>query len=92
MQNFPNPFNPETWIPFKLAKNAEVVIKIYNLKGRLVRTLDLGRLEAGIYGSKGKAACWDGRNEQGEQVASGIYIYQMVAGKKTFTRRAVILK
>jgi len=92
LQNYPNPFNPETWIPFALAENAFVVIRIYDLKGRLVRKLCLGRLEAGSYVSKRKAAYWDGRNHQGEQVASGVYIYQMVADQKTFTRRMVILK
>jgi flagellar hook assembly protein FlgD len=92
LPNYPNPFNPETWIPFALAENAEVVIRMYDLKGRLVRELDLGRLEAGSYVSKGKAGYWDGRNEQGEMVASGVYIYQMVADKKTFTRRMGVLK
>ncbi len=92
LQNYPNPFNPETWIPFALAENAEVVITIYDLKGRLVKKLDLGRLGAGSYVSKSKAAGWDGRNEQGERVASGVYIYQMIAGRKMFTRRMVILK
>ena len=92
LQNYPNPFNPETWIPFALAENAEVMIRIYDLKGRLVRKLCLGRLSAGRYMSKRKAAYWDGRNHQGEQVASGVYIYQMVADMKTFTKRMVILK
>jgi flagellar hook assembly protein FlgD len=91
-QNYPNPFNPETWIPFALAENAKVGIQIYDLTGRLVRNLHLGGLEAGSYMNKGKAVYWDGRNEQGEKVASGVYIYQMVADKKTFTRRMVILK
>jgi len=91
-QNFPNPFNPETWIPFRLAENLEVKIRIYDIQGRLVRELALGGLEAGVYEQRDKAVHWDGRNEQGEQVASGVYIYQMVADKKTFTRRMVILK
>ena len=92
LPNYPNPFNPETWIPFALAGDTNVTIRIYDLKGRLVRKLVLGKLEAGSYVSQGKAGYWDGRNHQGEQVASGVYIYQMVAEKKTFTRRMVILK
>jgi hypothetical protein len=92
LQNYPNPFNPETWIPFRLAENLEVKIRIYDIQGRLVRELALGGLEAGVYEQRDKAAHWDGRNEQGEQVANGVYIYQMVADQKTFTRRMAILK
>jgi len=75
-----------------LSENSEVVIKIYNLKGKLVRQLDLGGLEAGRYDSRGKAAFWNGRNAQGERAASGIYIYQMITSKERVTRRMVILK
>ena len=92
LQNYPNPFNPETWIPFQLSKDSSVVIRIYDLRGRLVRKLDLGLKKAGYYVDKSRAAYWDGRNEQGERVASGVYIYQMTAGKERFTKRLVILK
>ena len=85
-QNYPNPFNPETWIPYKLAVGAEVQIKIYNLTGQLIRTLDLGEKEPGEYISKDKAAYWDGRNNSGEEIASGIYFYQLRAGDKVFTK------
>jgi len=91
LQNYPNPFNPETWIPFRLAENLDVKIRIYDLKGRLVRELALGRLEAGSYVSKGKSGYWDGRNEQGEQVASGVYFIELRAGSQSFVRRMVMM-
>ena len=92
LPNYPNPFNPDTWIPFKLAKSADVIIRIYDLHGRLIRELNLGYLEAGYYIDRGAAAYWDGRNELGEKVSSGVYIYQMIAGEKSFLRKMVILK
>ena len=85
-QNYPNPFNPETWIPFSLKDKARVTIKIYNLTGQLIRTLDLGEREAGEYTTKDKAAYWDGHNNEGEEIASGIYFYQLRAGDKVFTK------
>jgi flagellar hook assembly protein FlgD len=91
-QNYPNPFNPETWIPFKLAENADVVIHIYDVSGRLVRELELGFKEAGSYMSRTKAVYWNGRNEMNERLASGVYVYRMTAGGKTFVRKMVILK
>ena len=75
LPNYPNPFNPETWIPYQLAKPAEVTLYIYGVKGELVRTLALGHQPAGMYHSKNRAAYWDGRNAQGEKVASGVYFY-----------------
>ena len=90
--NFPNPFNPETWIPFKLAESADSVITIYDVYGHLVRTIDLGHLPAGLYSAKAKAAYWDGANAAGERVASGVYFYHIQAGKFSATRRMVILK
>jgi len=78
-QNYPNPFNPETWIPYQLAEAADVTISIYNLRGELIRAIKLGRKEAGPYLSKERSAHWDGRNETGERVASGIYFYTMRA-------------
>ena len=92
LPNYPNPFNPETWIPYRLAQEAEVAIAIYDTKGTLVRRLALGNQEAGYYAGRGKAAYWDGRNEDGEAVASGIYIYQFRAGDYAAARRMVIVK
>ena len=77
LQNFPNPFNPDTWIPFELAQDANVTISIYNTKGQLIRTLNLGEQKAGIYISRDKAAYWDGRGNAGEKVASGVYFYTL---------------
>ena len=92
LPNYPNPFNPETWIPYRLAREAEVVITIYDTKGALVRRLALGSQSAGYYAERGKAAYWDGRNEDGEAVASGIYIYQFRAGDYAASRRMAIIK
>jgi len=91
-QNNPNPFNPETWIPYQLAEDTDVKIKIYNVTGKLVRRLDLGRKETGLYLSKSKAAYWDGRDYLGQKVASGVYFYTLQAGKFRATRKMVILK
>ena len=91
-QNYPNPFNPETWIPYQLQKSAEVAIHIYDAKGGLVRTLDLGQRAPGFYRSRANAAYWEGRNDAGEKVASGIYFYQLRAGNFSDTRRMLILK
>ena len=90
--NFPNPFNPETWIPFSIAKDADVKISIYDLQGQLVRSLDLGHRGSGRYFTKEKAAHWDGRNDQGERVASGPYFYYLSAGDFKATRKLVIKK
>ena len=92
MQNFPNPFNPETWIPFKLAKDADVSVRIFDSTGRLVRTLDLGRKSAGSYVTKDLAAYWDGKTETGEQVSSGVYFYTVKAGDFSTTKKMIILK
>ncbi len=92
LPNYPNPFNPETWIPYRLAREAEVAITIYDTKGTLVRRLSLGNQTSGYYAERGKAAYWDGRNEDGEAVASGIYIYQFRAGDYAASRRMVIVK
>ena len=92
LQNYPNPFNPETWFPYDLAAHAEIVVKIYDVHGRLVRRLDVGLQQPGSYRSREKAAYWDGKNEAGEQVASGIYFYTFTAGDYQRTRRMVILK
>jgi len=89
LQNYPNPFNPETWIPYQLAEEASVRINIYDLSGRLVRTLEIGQSPAGYYLSKEKAAYWDGRNQFGEQVASGIYFYHIKAGAFESVRKLI---
>ena len=91
-QNFRNPFNPDTWIPYTLAKDVDVVIRIYSLSGQLVRTLDIGHQPAGRYVTKSKAAYWDGNLSYGEKVASGIYFYTLQAGEFLATRKMVILK
>ena len=92
LANYPNPFNPETWIPYQLAKPAEVTLTIYSVNGEVVRILALGHQPAGMYHSKSRAAYWDGRNEVGELVASGTYFYTLTAGDFSATRRMLILK
>ena len=92
LPNYPNPFNPETWIPYRLAHATDVTFTIYDTAGVLVRRLDLGHQPAGHYTDRAKAAYWDGRNDSGESVASGVYFYQIGAGDYTASRRLVILK
>jgi len=92
LQNYPNPFNPECWIPYELAEPGHVVIRIYNISGELIRTLDLGVKGAGTYTTRSRAAYWDGKNEAGEEVASGVYFYQLQVGDKVMTKRAVVCK
>ena len=92
LSNYPNPFNPETWIPYRLAKDAFVTLTIYDQAGHVVRTLDVGLQVAAVYESRSKAVYWDGRNEFGEGVASGVYFYHLSAGDYSATRKMVILK
>ena len=92
LPNYPNPFNPETWIPYHLAHPADVTLTIYDTKGALVRQLDLGHQPAGYYTDKTQAVYWDGRNNLGEIVGSGVYFYQLQAGDFSSTRKLVILK
>ena len=92
LANYPNPFNPETWIPYQLAEPAEVRLHIYAASGVLIRELDLGQQPVGMYQSRGRAAYWDGKNEVGESVASGIYFYTLTAGDFAATRKMLILK
>ena len=92
LANYPNPFNPETWIPYQLAKSAEVTLHIYTVNGELVRTLALGHQPAGMYQTRSRAAYWDGRNTLGEPVASGVYFYTLTAGDYTATRKMLIRK
>ena len=92
LTNYPNPFNPETWIPYQLSEPTVVTVRIYSVKGDLVRTLVLGYQPAGMYHRKSRAAYWDGRNAQGEKVASGLYFYTLSAGDFTATRKMLIRK
>jgi len=92
LPNYPNPFNPETWMPFVLVEEAEVSIRIYNISGKLVRELPLGRLAAGYYIQKDKAAHWDGRNKTGEFAASGVYIYQLTVNGRRLVRKMVVMR
>ena len=92
LANYPNPFNPETWIPYQLADPAEVTVTIYAANGAVVRTLGFGYRRAGSYASRSRAAYWDGRNAQGEPVASGVYFYTLTAGDFAATRKMLILK
>ena len=105
LANYPNPFNPETWIPYQLAESAEVTLNIYDMNGQLIRQLALGYQAAGMYQSRSRAAYWDGRNQLGESVASGLYFYTLTVrspdfigtgetrtGEFTATRKMLILK
>ena len=90
--NYPNPFNPETWIPYQLAKATDVTVIIHSMNGSLIRTIELGHQAAGTYKSKNQAAYWDGRNEFGEQVASGLYFYTLTAGDFSATGKMLVRK
>ena len=92
LANYPNPFNPETWIPYQLALPAEVTVTIYEMNGQLVRRLAVGHQAAGLYQSRSRAAYWDGRNQRGESIASGLYFYTLRAGEFTATRKMLIRK
>ena len=90
--NYPNPFNPETWLPYQLATSAEVTLTIYDMNGEMVRRLAIGHQAAGMYQSRSRAVYWDGRNQLGESVASGLYFYTLTAGEFSATRKMLILK
>ena len=92
LRNYPNPFNPETWIPYQLAESAEVTLTIYDMNGQLVQRLEVGHQAAGMYQSRSRAVYWAGRNQLGESVASGLYFYTLTTGDFTATRRMLILK
>ena len=92
LANYPNPFNPETWIPYQLATPAEVSLTIYDMNGGAVRRLEVGYRPAGLYQSRSRALYWDGRNQHGESVASGLYFYTLKAGEFTGTRKMLIRK
>ncbi|MBM3214875.1 hypothetical protein FJZ36_08175 [Candidatus Poribacteria bacterium] len=90
--NYPNPFNPETWIPYQLAEDSSAIVRVFDAAGRLVRRLDLGFQPAGAYATRDRAAHWDGRNELGETVGSGVYYYEFRAGSYASVGRMAILK
>ena len=92
LANYPNPFNPEMWIPYHLANPSDVQITIYDTRGSIVRRLELGHQREGYYTNRSRAAYWDGRNAVGEGVASGVYFYQLQADQLSFLRKMVILK
>ena len=92
LQNYPNPFNPETWMPYQLSEASDVVIRIFNSQGQLVRRLQVGQREAGLYLSRERAAYWNGRNEAGEEVSSGIYFYSIEAGGFAATKKLVVTR
>ena len=92
LANYPNPFNPETWIPYRLAEDAFVTLAIYDSSGHVVRTLDVGHRIASAYESRSKTIYWDGRNRLGEQVASGVYFYHLSAGDYSATRKMLVMK
>ncbi len=92
LPNYPNPFNPETWIPYQLSEPSDVTIRIYSSNGQLIRNISLGHQQPGLYHSRSRAAHWDGKNELGEPVASGMYFYEFTAGKFSATRQMVIQK
>ena len=92
LANYPNPFNPETWLPYALATDSDVTLILYDASGKVIRRLALGYQSAGYYTSRSRAAYWDGRNAQGERVASGLYFYTLTTGNFSATRRMLILK
>ena len=92
LPNYPNPFNPETWIPYQLAEPASITFTIYDMNGQAVRTLEVGRQPAGVYRSRNRAAYWDGRNQQDETVANGVYFYTLSADDLTSTRKMLLGK
>ena len=91
-QNYPNPFNPETWIPYQLAEDADVEVSIYSNSGELIRSLDIGHKPAGSYAAREEAVHWDGSNDSGEQVASGVYFYAIQAGNFTATKKMAVTR
>jgi hypothetical protein len=91
-QNYPNPFNPETWIPYSLSKESNVIIKIYNINGQMIRMLDLGHKLPAFYVKQGQAAYWDGQDNRGDNVVSGVYFYVFQAGNFTAIRKMLLIR
>ena len=92
LANYPNPFNPETWIPFTLARSSSVTVTIYDMRGVRVRELSLGDLPPGRYSESGRAAHWDGRSDLGEPAATGVYVYELRAGGRRELRRMGLIE
>ena len=92
LQNYPNPFNPETWVPYQLAEDATVHITLYDSAGRRVRQLAIGPQRAGVYIDRHRAAYWDGRNDAGERVGSGVYFYHLQTAHYSGVHKLVLLK
>ena len=92
LANYPNPLNPETWMPYHLSKAANVTVTLSDVRGSVVRELRLGHQSAGVYQRKHRAAYWDGKNQIGEPVASGVYFYTLTAGDFSATRKMLIMK
>ncbi len=90
--NYPNPFNPDTWIPYELDTNAQVTVRIFDVDGKLIRTLELGNRKPGVYLDRAQAIHWDGRNTNGERVSSGVYFYQFQADSRVFMRKMLLVK
>ena len=92
LPNYPNPFNPETWIPYQLKEAADVRLTVYDVHGQAVRRLAVGYQQPGVYRSRDRAAYWDGRNERGEPVAAGVYFCTLAAGDFRASRRMLVGK
>ena len=92
LRNYPNPFNPETWIPYQLSEESAVTVKIYDIHGHLIRTVGAGLKPVGYYLTRERAVYWEGRNENGERISSGVYFYTLITDHYTQTRRMVIVK
>jgi hypothetical protein len=91
-QNYPNPFNPETWIPYQLTIGSEIMLKIYSSEGRLVKVMNLGYKEAGVYITKDRSVYWDGTNESGEKVSSGVYYYSIQTKNYTSVCKMIVIR
>ena len=92
LPNYPSPFNPDTWIPFRLSEDTNVTVTIFDVGGDAVRTFELGHMSAGSYESKGKAVYWDGRNDFGELVSTGVYFYRLSTPHSSAIRKTSIRK
>ena len=92
LPNYPNPFNPETWLPYQLARPGDVHIVIYDARGRVIRQIALGPRGAGYYTTRDRAAYWDGCNDLGERVSAGVYFYQLRVGDMSPLRKMVVIK
>lgn len=92
LTNYPNPFNPETWIPYQLSEPSNITLFIHSIDGNVIRALSLGYKQQGLYHDRNKAIYWDGKNDVGETVSSGIYFYTLITKNFTQTKKMLILK